>query len=342
MMRRTFYTPELGDLGDLNDGDIVNFWSENQLAAPQQSLYSALDLPDSIGDRFQPDSSPAFDLDIAAPEFTLDAQMSDLFPTTVRPPEAELAQEPAAWVDASDPAIVALSAALAQESDSPEIDTPPEALAFDLDNNSEERSIPSVTTADLEPSGENWDAELTNSKITSDLTSDLLFLEDLNSPTLSTNADASAANVSAELTNWIDFSLEQNEADLFTAVNLDVLNSNESNQDLELAIAFEDLTVTPRTSGTSQLVNSNAVGELDFNPLTDEPIQQDELDFNAIPNDSIQSGDSDVDDFSELELQPIASDFRDRGDLNASDVGELDFNVSSNELAELESSLDRH
>jgi chemotaxis protein histidine kinase CheA/ActR/RegA family two-component response regulator len=345
----TFYTPELGDLSDLNDGDIVNFWSETQLAAPQQSLYSALDLPDSIGDRFQPDSSPAFDLALVAPEFTLDAQMSDLFPT-VTPPEAEVAEDPAAWVDASDPTIVELSAALAQESDSPAIDTPLESLAFDLDDRIEERSMPSVTTADLEPSGENWDAELTNSKIASDLTSDILLLEDLNSPTLSTTADAAVGNVSAELTNWIDFSLEQNEADLFTTVDLEVLNSNESSSDLELAIAFEDLTVTPRTAETSQLDDSNAVSELDFNPLTDEPIQQtesqvpdvDELDFNAVTNTSIQPEDSNVDDFSELELQPIASDFLDRGDLSASDVGELDFNAASDELAELALSLDRN
>ncbi len=329
----TFYTPELGDL---NDGDIVNFWSDTQLTAPQQSLYSALDLPDSLGDRFQPDSSPAVDLDIAAPEFTLDAQMSDLFPT-VTPPKAELVQEPTAGVDASVPAIVELSAALAQESDLPAIDTPLESLAFDLENNTEERS---VTTADLEPSGENWETELTNAKTTSDLTSDILFLEDLNSPPLAINADTSAANVATELTNWIDFSLEQNEADRFTAVDLGVLNSNESSPNLELAIAFEDLAGTPKTADNSQLGDSNAGGEIDFHTLTDESIQQatsqvpdvDELDFNLLTNASIPSGDLDLDvaDFSELELQSATSN-----------VGELDFNSSSNELAELESSLDR-
>ena len=162
----TFYTPELGNL---DDGDMANFWSNNELATPQQSIYSALDLPNSIDDRFQPDSSPALDLNIAVPEFTLDAQMSDLFPT-IAPPANDWEIEQATHLPATVPAIV-------DESDS---------QALDLTAELEDRAIPLVAIVDLEPiSVENWEAELPNSPLANDLTSEILFFEDLNSPILS-------------------------------------------------------------------------------------------------------------------------------------------------------------
>ncbi len=74
----TFYNP---DLGDIDEREIINFWSDAQLAATQSlPLYSELDLLDSPDRQLQPDLSPAIDLiDIPAPDFSLDRPMSELF-----------------------------------------------------------------------------------------------------------------------------------------------------------------------------------------------------------------------------------------------------------------------
>jgi chemotaxis protein histidine kinase CheA/ActR/RegA family two-component response regulator len=353
----TFYTP---DIGDFNDGDLGTFWADDPALAPQQSLYTALDLPDNIGDRFQPDSSPALDLEIAAPAFTLDAQMSDLFPslTSTAPDEfvgeASLKENRSAGLEA---------VVLVSDTDLPDAPVlePTDRTAAAID------SQPHTTTAPAPAPIENWEAELPNSQISSNLTSDILYLEDLGS-TNRANSAASAAKAANELTDWIDFSLEQNEAAIFTDVDLNSLNSTVESLEFAPAIDFADID-TPTAewqladlpvvnfsepdfnaladnSLQLPLENSNDFGELDLQSIASDLGESDrgdnlgELDFNFSNQDPLQIGAEDSQHVGEFELQSISDD-RVAATTDSSQIGELDFNFSTTDLVELESPLDR-
>jgi chemotaxis protein histidine kinase CheA/CheY-like chemotaxis protein len=347
----TFYTP---DLNNLHDGELGTFWADDPTIVPQQALYSALDLPDNLGDRFEPDSSPALDLEIAAPAFTLDSHMSDLFPPlTPTAAEADLEFDRAAGLDAilsdNDP-----SDALALEPVTPVAEIAPTVTA------AEPISIGQDSVAI-----EQWEAELPNSQISSNLTSDVLYLEDLGSADRSNDA-VSEAEASAELNNWIDFSLEQNEAAVFTDVDLNLLNASDSTlEEFAEAIDFADLDAA---ADEPQLADPLAldVGELDFNNSLQLPLEYHddfgEFELQSIANDRVESDpaanlgelgfDASIEDplhigatdplaAGEFELQSLTGDRVVPAATDASQIGELDFNFSTNDLTELESSLDR-
>ncbi len=332
----TFYTPEPGDL---NDGELVTFWADDRPIAPQQSLYTALDLPDNIGDRFQPDSSPAVDFDLAAPEFTLDAQMSDLFPT-LPPTETDPVDRSTTANAAVPDSTIDLSVDLASE--------PTDRIVVG-------QNLPAHTIPAPEPiASEQWEAELPNSQITNNLTSDILYLEDLGSS--SSEVAVADANVSAELNDWIDFSLEQNEATVFTDIDLDLLNSNEHESMLDLAPAIDFADIDAPTNDDRQLADDGLLppaaeryddfSELELQSTTGDRHESDlvdnlsELDFNFDLEDALPLGAEAHTDFGEFEL-PLMTEDRVAAASDLSQIGELDFNFSTNELAELESSLDR-
>jgi chemotaxis protein histidine kinase CheA/ActR/RegA family two-component response regulator len=327
----TFYTP---DLDDLNDGDLGTFWADDSSIAPQQSLYTALDLPDNIGDRFQPDSSPAFNLEVAAPAFTLDAQMSDLFPT-VAPTETDPEFDRSAELDAVAPvndndlsdarAIAATEHRIAAELD------PPAPLTTEVEP--EPISIRQDSVAI-----ENWEAELPNSQITSNLTSDVLYLEDLGSADR-LNLAESEANLANELTDWIDFSLEQNKSAVFTDVDLNLLNSNDSILEFAPAIDFSDIDASsdePQRSDTA-VVN---IGELDFNFSTND-LTESESSLDRDPQE-LNFNFSTADNLGEIDLQQGELDFNPSLDLSAAsldnELGALDFDFSAND--DLQQSFD--
>jgi chemotaxis protein histidine kinase CheA/ActR/RegA family two-component response regulator len=85
----TFYSPEL------EDADLGTFWLEADLDEKDLSAYRLQDL-DSIdnSDQLQPEHPPTHDLDLAAPDFTLDAPMSDLFPANITVNESEFEETP--------------------------------------------------------------------------------------------------------------------------------------------------------------------------------------------------------------------------------------------------------
>ncbi len=323
----TFYTP------DLDDRDMVNFWSETQLAAQPQSLYASLDLPENTGDRFQPDSSPTLDLNPATPDFTLDRPISELFPQSIAArseSESDLAQQ------SDDRSATAVAANFESE---PAIEL--ESLSLDFANNSSDLDpiapVGLESQLDLDRDFATAPVARPATNLTNDLTSDLLYLEDLNSPQPSL---VSETTVSAELTNWIDFSLEQNDTDLFDDVDLDVLDSNQPI--LDLVPDFN-----PSTNGNTSLGESNlAVEALDFNLASDAerelPVASDrhldELDFNDLSSDlpELESAlDLDALDFNlstddDNVDSPVASDCH---------LDELDFNRADDNSSDLTSTL---
>jgi chemotaxis protein histidine kinase CheA/ActR/RegA family two-component response regulator len=388
----TFYTP---DLGDLHDGDMVSFWADDRAIAPQQSLYSAFDLPDNLGARFEPDSSPALELDIAQPKFTLDTPMSDLF-LTIAPITPDPDSDGAARFAAAD---------LFGETDLPDGSAEPNPSL----------SAMSAPETDPEPIAiDSWEAELPNSPIASNLTSDILYLEEIESR----DRPDTAVSEADELNDWIDFSMEQSEAPVFTDVDLNQLNSTDASgnfanidpattdvdldrlnspddlgkiAEIDEPIADVDAGLADINAATTDidLERPNSLDEIDdvadinapiddySQPTPTPTVNIDELDFNnlaeavapvaaasdeefgfdfpslsddrldnlggfdisANAEDPLQIGAEDPDrvglELQELTADPIAPA------TTASQIGELDFNFSTNDIAELESALDR-
>jgi chemotaxis protein histidine kinase CheA/ActR/RegA family two-component response regulator len=85
-----FETPNSINSEDL---DISNLWADERESESSPSLYSDLDRSDNAGGyQFQPDLPPAVNVDISAPNFSLDPPLSELFPSSVPPASDPLQQ----------------------------------------------------------------------------------------------------------------------------------------------------------------------------------------------------------------------------------------------------------
>jgi chemotaxis protein histidine kinase CheA/ActR/RegA family two-component response regulator len=273
----TFYTP---DLGELDDPAIFNFASTTQLSAQNQSLYTDEDLLDPDDLKLQPNLSPSLDLDLdlPAPDFTLDRSMSELFPTVI--PSDALELEPS----------IASTVAPVESIDLEDLVIP------DLDS---ETPIISIDSLDLAPLSDGINSS----------TSDVLFLEELNSPqspaaivTEDQLIDAATEQTRDELADWIDNSIGQYELDDLDELNLDLLNCTE-----------------PEISSASL---SDDFSDLDLDPLN--------IDLGDHIEPEISSA-SLSDDFSDLSLDALTSDIEVSSNLS-NDIGQLDLDALSSEL----------
>jgi chemotaxis protein histidine kinase CheA/ActR/RegA family two-component response regulator len=303
----TFYTP---DLGDINDLEIANFWSDTELAAVQHTpLYTDLDL---IG-QLQPDLSPTLDSgDISGPDFSLDRPMSELFPTIAAPDN--LAEQPE--VDPIVPESMAPDRSLLQSPSLPAERLEPQNFELQNHDQAEVSNGIASSTSDvlcLE--------ELTSNN--SPESSNLLFLEELNGeklpePTLGEDL------IATELNNWIDNSIDQNDVDLFGSLDLDNLNCDELGPDLAIGDRIGDLDLDAKLAITADAVDQ------DFGDLDLKSFGSNNLDFNLFDNDFVGLDfDLNSNNFTGLE-----SNDRDFGDLDldldsalGDDFGDLDLDL---------------
>jgi chemotaxis protein histidine kinase CheA/ActR/RegA family two-component response regulator len=177
----TFYTPDLGDL----DEPIPDFSSATALSIGQhQQIYADFNPLDNIDGQLQPDLSPSLPLaDNPAPEFGLDYPNSDLFPTATTTEDwSNLADLPIDRIAEAEPIndvdllddesfqvattgmVSAIESGLAHP---PALPTPEISPLTDLQHQQPEAEITDRSTA----------------------TSDILSLEDLNSPKSTDSAD---------------------------------------------------------------------------------------------------------------------------------------------------------
>jgi chemotaxis protein histidine kinase CheA/ActR/RegA family two-component response regulator len=173
----TFYTPDLGDL----DGPIPDFSSATALSIGQhQQIYADLHPLDNIDGQLQPDLSPSLQLaDNPAPEFGLDYPVSDLFPTATTAEDwANLADLPIDQIAEAE----TINDVDCLDDESFEVATTATVAAIDRGEPASELPIPA--TIDLQP--QDPETEITDG---TSATSDLLSLEELNSPTSPASAD---------------------------------------------------------------------------------------------------------------------------------------------------------
>lgn len=161
----TFYNP---DSGAFNTFDLPNFLSDTELAISPQSVATNLNFADLQIEPFHPDA-PAIDLSIAAPEFGLDSQISDLFPTQIPADDLELESLPH-------------NGNLELESASNRV-TEPDSVPHS--NHDESRSTATVDRIN------GW-------------TSSLLSLEELGTAAKEPVVDAPEDAITSELSSWID------------------------------------------------------------------------------------------------------------------------------------------
>ncbi len=173
----TFYTPDLGDL----DGPIPDFSSATALSIGQhQQIYADLNSLDNIDGQIQPDLSPSLQLaDNPAPEFGLDYPISDLFPTATTTED---------WANLADLPIDQIAEAETINDvdlvDDESFQVATTGMVSAINRSEPVSELPTPATIDLQP--EYPEPEITDG---STATSDILSLEDLNSPTAPASAD---------------------------------------------------------------------------------------------------------------------------------------------------------
>ncbi len=347
----TFYSP---DFEGINEGEMPNFWSDTKLAAAQhQPIDLGLDL-DPADRQFQPDLGSNLDLNLSAPDFSLDPPMSELFPTVAAPEN---------WPAVADPLLTDIPAIehqmepnnfqldLQASTIEPEIGLddllPPTisevATGSDrLDDLSVEFSMELLDSMDpIDPLPSTGDGNL--------LTSDILFLEELDRPQPSAAPIESASDsgeLSDELGNWLDApgeSLSQQDriGDL-QDLELDMLDSMEvgitASIDNDLASFDFDAFGPDDSTVTDSPIDHSVEAGAEVTPNDDDLA---DFDFDAFGADnSILTG-----NLSEAEVTPsIAdrledSDFDDISDKPAietaavADLSDFDFDLFSDDLA---------
>ena len=344
----TFYTP---DFGEIDDPAIFNFASTTQLVAQNQSLYIDEDLLDPADLKLQQNLSPSLDLNLPAPDFSLDRPMSELFPTVVASDSFEL-----------EPSIAS---------------TVPPVESIDFED---------LIMPDLQPQISITSTDILDSFALAPLsdginssTSDVLFLEELNPPKLPAAVvtedrviDAATEQTTDELADWIDNSIGQYDLDDLDELNLDLLNCTEAEiSSANLSDDFGDLNLDSVTSNLNGSSNpSNDTGELDLDFLSsDLELTLDDnfanLDINNsnisdleldLPPGSLadldildarpDSGTAGSDNFADLDLDLLSIDNLDLNEAQPpkfEDLAELDFNLdelANDPLSDLGSLLD--
>jgi chemotaxis protein histidine kinase CheA/ActR/RegA family two-component response regulator len=173
----TFYTPDLGDL----DGPIPDFSSATALSIGQhQQIYADLNSIDNIDGQLQPDLSPSLQLaDNPAPEFGLDYPISDLFPTATTTED---------WANLADLPIDQIAEAETINDvdliDDESFQVATTGTVSAIEHSEPVSALLTPATIDLQP--QDPEPEMTDG---STATSDILSLEELNSPTAPASAD---------------------------------------------------------------------------------------------------------------------------------------------------------
>ncbi len=280
----TFYTPDLDGVGDL---DLANFWSSTQLATGQQPDANLDLLVDREDYQLQPDLTPALDLDVPGPDFSLDPPISALLP-----PIAAAGHQ--AKVEA------ALAASTLAHIELPLLDT------ADLTDRSEPESVAPAAVDryhddDLPP---------VSNGIAS-FTSDLLYLEDLNSSKHRTSTIAEDLTIPEPIYS-IDNSFTSSEVDDFEDLQLDLLGSSEPGTEPAMD-DFAGLDINPLGSGGA--IANPCVGD-DFADLDFSYLDNNQLDIGATNDNEF----TDL-DFSDVDLQELAI-----GTTNQSDLVGLNLN----------------
>ena len=86
------------------DLDDDNFWLDLTSAETSPPLYSELDRADNAGYQFQPDLPPAIELEISAPQFSLDPPLNELFPISIPTKSAQSSPPIDRSIEPTDPA----------------------------------------------------------------------------------------------------------------------------------------------------------------------------------------------------------------------------------------------
>jgi chemotaxis protein histidine kinase CheA/CheY-like chemotaxis protein len=349
----TFYTPEPEDI---EDRDLANFWSDLQSAEPSPPLYSDLDRSDNAGYQFQPDLPPALELDISAPDFSLDPPLSEIFPIgipstvneTIEPTESILADD-----DAEDRQLLDLPDRVDSTVGSPHhessfINLTPTTDAADLPvdrtpisedelddlldlhqpQGIELEALPVNREGDRAPISEDelvddlldlhqsQESELVQPNEQNSLRQDVLLFEELNGDQLPASMISEDGGVD-ELTSF-DRASEQHKSDDFIDSELNSINSIEP------------------ISGILNYNSYNSFLDLDLNPSISNELV--ELDLNSLEYSS-NLGSSIDDDLAELDLNLLGVD-DDSGSSIDDDLAELDLSSqSSGELDRFELDL---
>jgi chemotaxis protein histidine kinase CheA/ActR/RegA family two-component response regulator len=317
----TFYTP---DLGELDDPAIFNFASTTQLAAQNQSLYADRDLLDPADLQIQPNLS-TFDLDLPAPDFSLDRPMSELFSTDVSSDALEL--EPSIATTVPPVELIDLEDLI-----TPDLQSEPTIMATD-----------SLDLFNLAPLSDGINSS----------TSDVLFLEELN-PLQSPAAvvtedhviDAATEQTTDELADWIDNSIGQYDIDDLDEFNLDLLNCTEAEiSSASIGDDFGDLDLDPlsveknhnfpESDSNSFSANSlelNSDLNDDFGDLNLDSLISD-IDVSFTPSSDVGALDL---DFLSSELELTLDDNFANLDLNDSNINDLELDLPTSSLADLD------
>jgi chemotaxis protein histidine kinase CheA/ActR/RegA family two-component response regulator len=318
----TFYDPELEDV------DLATFWSDIDLAAEDRSLDSLneLDFATNSSHQFQPEHPPIHDLDIAAPDFTLDSPMSDIF-------------IPAGTPNAS---AESLDVHTEIEDSSPEIDL----LAV------ESLAQPLGTKIDL------LDAPMTIG-----LTPDPVFCEDFDSIE-SPNFTSPEQHVETGLTGWIDAASDPYQIDDFVGLNstyiepsipisdsaidtdldgftLGAIDNLDAITDTAIDLNFADLNLGAIDSLNTPIEPSNERSFSDFDledfdsidSGIDPSIGRDFSDFNSEDLNNLNSiaapamngdfSDFNLDGLNNLDLEETSAIHGDFSDFNLNDLNDL-------------------
>ncbi len=281
----TFYTPDLDGIDDL-DLDGANFWSSTQLAAAPQAAID-LDLLVDLDDyQLQPDLAPLA-VDIPGADFSLDLPTSDLFPPL---DTAETWSEPEALAQIASQTAAPVTANIHTQA----IDTP---------DRSECAALELADPFDCEPED---DERSPVSHGVASFTSDLLYLEDLNSSKEPAATIADDLTIPESIDSRYDLSGSQFEVDDFEDLQLDVLGSNEPTSDA--LDDFGGLDINPL--GSSGAIVNPCIGD-DFTDLDFSYFGDNDLAIGA----AIDNGFTDL-DFSAVDRQELAASQHDLDDLD--------------------------
>jgi chemotaxis protein histidine kinase CheA/ActR/RegA family two-component response regulator len=319
----TFYTPEPEDI---EDRDIANFWSDLQSAEPSPPLYSDLDRSDNAGYQFQPDLPPAIDLDISAPDFSLDPPLSEIFPIGI-PSTVNGTIEPTESIYAANDAEDRQLFDVPDRVESSVVSPHHESSFINLTLTTDVEDLPIKRESDRTPISEDefedlldlhqpQGIELLQPNEKNSLEQDALLFEELNDDRLPTSM-MSEAGIADELTSF-DRASEQRKSDDFIDAELNSINSIEP------------------ISGIFNYNNYNSFLDLDLNPAISNELG--DLDLNSLDNSSDLSSSID-DDLAELDLNLLSLD-ADSGSSIDDDLAELDLcSQSSSELDRFELDL---
>jgi chemotaxis protein histidine kinase CheA/ActR/RegA family two-component response regulator len=331
----TFYTP---DLGDLQEGDLPSFWLDSELAAQPQPGFVDLDLDRQL----QPDLLPALEpIEIAAPDFSLDAApMSGLFATAPKPED---------WLELEN--LAPISSELAPTAASIDLDLlgVNELSEIEQIGDAVDLQSPAIDANDDLVSADFTNLDLPNqqpNQVPNEISasaSDLLFLEELaqiQSPSSDIFGLADLTEdelpesmlakdqITTELSNWIDNSIEQSSFDDLGELDFDILDRepltdtalHNNSGNLDLARSLDPALVDHEPSGS-------VLEALDLDIIDPEPLADTALHPNSGNLDLARSLGTALGEDDPIDDGFGALDFTVANDRSLTDLDLSDFNI---------------